>query len=182
MTSLPPPVLSVLELFKGPLANVRFADVDAAGLATLASDVERAALEVESQEAKLAELRQSLAQAQESLLVLTQRALAYARVYAENNDELLEELNQIALPRAQKPRKQVAPKSASTVSAATPDQPESALESEAAGESEHAREVEVELDADPAEAASASPQSERKAKKKGPLRAAREANAAASES
>ncbi len=180
MTSLPPAVLSVLELFKGPLASVRFADVDAEGLATLAAEVESAALEVENQEAKLTELRQSLGQAQESLLLLAQRALAYARVYAENNDELSEELNQISLPRAQKPRKQPAPKSSSTVAAAAVEQSESTPEAEAVGEGEPAREVELELDAESTEAASVGP-SERKAKKKGPLRTAREANAAASE-
>ena len=181
MTSLPPSVSAVLELFKGPLASVRFADVDAQGLATLAADVERAALDVEAQEAKLGELRQSLAQAQESLLVLAQRALAYARVYAENNDELTEELNQITLPRAQKPRKQAAPKGSSTLAAAASEQAESAPESEAAGEGEPARETELELDAESAEAVSSVATSERKGKKKGPLRAAREANAAASE-
>ena len=187
MSVLPPSVMSILELFKGPLASVRFADVDAEGLATLAADVERAALEVGGQEAKLAELRQNLFQAQESLLVLAQRALAYARVYAESNDELLEALDQISLPRPPKPRKQAAPKSSSTESAAALEQaaiiPNEAaslasssdgLESEAALDLEPAREVE--LDAEPREAAPVTA-SGRKGKK-GPLRAAREANAA----
>lgn len=100
-----PAVQSVLELFKGPLANLRFADLDAAGLANLAAEVENAAGELNSQEAKLAELRQELAGRQEALLLLAQRALAYARVYAENDDALLEELNRISLPRAAKARK-----------------------------------------------------------------------------
>jgi hypothetical protein len=60
---------------------------------------------VERQEATLAELKQGLAQRQEALLVLAQQALAYARVYAENDEPLLEELNRISLPRAAKPRK-----------------------------------------------------------------------------
>lgn len=157
------------------MATVRFADVDAEGLASLAAEVERAASGVADQEAKLAELRQSLAQAQESLLVLAQRALAYARVYAENNDELTEELNQIALPRAQKPRKPPVLKASTTPSSAT-EHAENTLESEVTGEREPARELE--LDAESIEAASPSA-SDRKAKKKGPLRAAREANAAA---
>jgi hypothetical protein len=105
MTSLSPPIQSVLDLFKGPLASVRFADIDAAGLANLAAEVEAAAAEVERQEAKLSELRQGLAQRQEALLVLAQQALAYARVYAENDESLLEELNLISLPRAAKTRK-----------------------------------------------------------------------------
>jgi hypothetical protein len=103
--SLPPAVQSVLELFQGPLASVRFADVDAAGLASLAGEVEAAAAEVEAHEVALVELRQNLAQRQEALLALAQQALAYARVYAENNDEqLLDVIGAIALPRATSPR------------------------------------------------------------------------------
>src|SRR5688572_13539594 len=105
MTSLPPPVQSVLELFQGPLASVRFADIDAAGLAKLAAEVEAASEEVREQENQLGELRQALAQRQEALLALAQQALAYARVYAENDEALLDAVNRISLPRAAKPRK-----------------------------------------------------------------------------
>jgi hypothetical protein len=105
MTSLPPPVQSVLELFQGPLASVRFADIDAAGLVQLAAEVEAASTEVREHENKLGELRQILAQRQEALLALAQQALAYARVYAENDEALLEAVNRISLPRASKPRK-----------------------------------------------------------------------------
>jgi len=105
MTLLSPPVQAVLELFQGPLADVRFADVDAAGLATLAAEVQSAAAAVSHQEAQLSELRQSLTERQDALLVLAQRALAYARVYAEHDDALSEQLARISLPRAAKPRK-----------------------------------------------------------------------------
>jgi len=113
-----PAIQSVLALFKGPLASVRFADIDAAGLASLAAEVESAASDVNDHEAKLAELRRALAERQEALLVLVQRALAYARVYAESNDALLEELNRIALPRVSKPRKQGSAKSSGAEDAA----------------------------------------------------------------
>jgi hypothetical protein len=105
MKSLSPPIESVLELFKGPLRSVRFADIDADGLANLAAEVEAAASEVQRHEEALDQLRQGLAQRQEALLLLAQRALAYARVYAENDEPLLEALNGIALPRAAKARK-----------------------------------------------------------------------------
>ncbi|HTV24567.1 MAG TPA: hypothetical protein VMG12_38010 [Polyangiaceae bacterium] len=105
MTSLPPPLQSVLELFQGPLSSVRFADIDAAGLAKLAAEVEAASSQVQERENELAELRQALAQRQEALLALAQQALAYARVYAENDEPLLEAVNRISLPRATKPRK-----------------------------------------------------------------------------
>jgi hypothetical protein len=105
MTLLSPPVQAVLELFQGPLADVRFADVDAAGLASVAAEVESAAAAVARQEAQLSELRQSLTERQDALLVLAQRALAYARVYAEHDEALTEQLARIALPRSAKPRK-----------------------------------------------------------------------------
>jgi hypothetical protein len=105
MSAIPAPIQSVLDLFEGPLANVRFADIDANGLAKLAAEVEAVAAEAQRQEEALAELRQGLAQRQEALLSLAQQALAYARVYAESDEPLLEELNRISLPRAAKGRK-----------------------------------------------------------------------------
>jgi hypothetical protein len=111
MTSLSTPIQSVLDLFKGPLSSVRFADIDAEGLAHLAAEVEAAASEVERHEVALAELRHSLSQKQEALLVLAQRALAYARVYAEDDEPLLAELSRISLPRPTHASKSKASKS-----------------------------------------------------------------------
>jgi len=112
MTSLSAPVQAVLELFQGPLADVRFADVNAASLATSAAEVEAAASAVAELDAKLVELRQSLAERQEVLLQLAQRAVSYARVYAEHDEALTEQLARITLPRAAKPRKASNAKSA----------------------------------------------------------------------
>jgi hypothetical protein len=117
MTSLPQPLQAVVALFEGPLSGVRFADVDAAGLSRLAAEFASVAAEVEQHEAKLVELRQGLAQRQEALVALSQRALAYARVYAEDDDELLAKLNDIALPRAAKARKPATAKPAAACSA-----------------------------------------------------------------
>src|SRR6187399_869708 len=110
MTAISSPVQSVLDLFQGPLANVRFADIDAAGLSKLAAEVEAAAGEVERHETILAELHQTLLQRQEALVSLAQQALAYARVYADGDEALLEELNRITLARSPKPRKPTATK------------------------------------------------------------------------
>jgi len=126
----------VLALFQGPLADVRFADVDAAVLAKSTDEVESAASAVAQQEARLTELRQALAEKQDALLVLAQRAVAYARVYAEHDDALSEQLASITLPRAAKPRKastskspnaESAPVEVAAVEAAAPPQ-ESAAE------------------------------------------------------
>lgn len=120
MTSLAQPVQAVVTLFEGPLAGVRFADVDAAGLSKLSAEVTGAASELERQEAALAQLRQDLAQRQEALLSLAQQALAYARIYAEGDDALTAELNAITLPRATKARKQSSAKPNAEVEAAAP--------------------------------------------------------------
>lgn len=141
--STSPAIQSVLDLFKGPLAKVRFADIDATGLASLAAEVESAAGEVSEQEATLTELRRVLAERQEALLVLAQRALAYARVYAENNDELLEELNRISLPRATKPRKASAKTSATEVATEVAPAADAAEPAAQAGETEAAAPAET---------------------------------------
>jgi len=122
MSQLSPSVQAVLELFQGPLADQRFADVDAAGLLNLAGAVEQSAAAVAEQEASLSELRQTLADRQDSLLLLAQRALAYARVYAEHDDALSEQLTRIALPRVGKPRKANAKATSADQSATSADQ------------------------------------------------------------
>jgi hypothetical protein len=132
MSPLSPPVQAVIELFQGPLVEQRFADVDAAALTTLARAAEAAAAEVAKHEAQLADLRQILADRQEALLVLAQRGLAYARVYAEHDEALSEQLARINLPRASKPRK-ASPKPASSERAAS--EASATLESEEPAES-----------------------------------------------
>jgi hypothetical protein len=181
MTSLPSPVQSVLELFQGPLASVRFADIDAAGLVKLAAEVEAAATEVHEHEGKLTELKQALAQRQEALLVLAQQALAYARVYAEGDDALLEAVNRITLPRAAKPRR--APgKGNATRGEASSDVTDAAPASDAApaadaanaggDEAEAAAEVRVPDDETGATRAAAPVRSGRKGRGAAPQRAA----------
>ena len=113
MTSLAQPVQAVVTLFEGPLAGVRFGDIDAAGLSKLAAEVTRAASELEQREAALTALRQELAQRQDALLALAQQALAYARIYAEGDEALLAQLTDIALPRATKARKSLPAKPSS---------------------------------------------------------------------
>ncbi|HYQ41351.1 MAG TPA: hypothetical protein VER11_05275 [Polyangiaceae bacterium] len=112
MSYLSPPVQAVIDLFEGPLAEVRFADVDASALLSLARATEAAAADLAQHEAQLSELRQSLADKQDALLLLAQRGLAYARVYAEHDEALSEQLSRINLPKASKPRK-ATPKPAS---------------------------------------------------------------------
>lgn len=110
MSSLSAPLQAVVDLFSGPLQGVRFAEIDADTLGTLATEVESIGSEVEVREAELASLREALTQKQEVLNTLAQQALAYARIYAESDEALSAELDEIALPRAGKPRKAAAVK------------------------------------------------------------------------
>jgi hypothetical protein len=102
MNAISPAVQAVLDLFTEPLRDVRFADVDATTLAEHATGAQAAADIVASAEAELARARQVLQERQDALLVHAQRALAYARVFAEADAALTGRLDQIALPRAAK--------------------------------------------------------------------------------
>ena len=99
MTAIPSPVRTVLDLFASELADVRFGDVDTQALARVAADVQAAAEVVASAQASLESARGTLHDRQEVLLQQTQRALAYARVYAEADEALSAQLDAITLPR-----------------------------------------------------------------------------------
>jgi len=100
MTAIPPAVQTVLDLFTTDLADVRFGDLDAPALARIASDVEAASEVVVAAQLALDVARGALHERQETLLQQAQRALAYARVYAEADLALTARLDAIALPRA----------------------------------------------------------------------------------
>ena len=100
MEAISAPIQSLLDLFATALGDVRFGDVDAKTLARVAADVESAAAVVAATQATLDEAREALQERQEALLAQAQRALAYARVYAESDAALTERLEAIALPRS----------------------------------------------------------------------------------
>jgi len=99
---LPFPVQSLLEIFNNELADVRFGDMDAKGLADLAAEVEAAAHHVITAQAALDAAKAKLGEQQEAMLARAQRALAYARIYAETNEPLRARLDAIALPKPSK--------------------------------------------------------------------------------
>ena len=100
MDAIPAPIQSLLDLFSTALVEVRFADVDAQTLARAVADVQEAAAVVGAAQATLEDARQALQERQETLLQYAQRAVAYARVYAENDEALSGRLGAIALPRS----------------------------------------------------------------------------------
>ena len=125
MSLISPPIQALLELFDGELRDVRFADLDSAALNALAAQVTEAAQGVAAKQAALDEAQAALQERQGSLLQQAQRALAYAKVYAESDAELGAKLDAIALPRApRRPRGE--PSAAPVVEAAlaAPAEPE----------------------------------------------------------
>jgi hypothetical protein len=97
--AIPAPVQTILALFTTSLADVRFADVDGPTLARLAAGVEAAAESVAAAQSKLDAAREALQEQHDALLQYSQRALAYARVYAEGDVALSEQLDTVNLPR-----------------------------------------------------------------------------------
>jgi hypothetical protein len=99
MDAIPTPIQSALALFETTFPDMRFADIDAKTLARAAADVQAVATVVASAQAALDSARGALQERQEVLLDQVQRAIAYARVYAENDEALRSQLDAIALPR-----------------------------------------------------------------------------------
>jgi hypothetical protein len=96
--SIPEAMRRLLDLFASDLADLRFGDLDATALDRAASAVRAAVRELEEAEALADAARSSLATTREGLVHLGQRALAYARIYAEGSPELAERLEAIVLP------------------------------------------------------------------------------------
>jgi hypothetical protein len=99
MNAIHPAVQALLDLFATSLSDVRFADVDGPTLARCAGEVEAAAQAEAVARSALDAAHLALQEKQEALLQRTQRALAYARVYAESDPTLTASLDAIALPR-----------------------------------------------------------------------------------
>ncbi len=90
----------LLQLFHAELGAVQFPGVDAKVLDGAAARIQTAAAEVRRAEAELDAARAQLASAQEDALQKAQRALAYARIYAQDSPELLARLDAVALSNA----------------------------------------------------------------------------------
>lgn len=94
---IPPAAQLVLDFFDNELVDVQFPGISQATMQAAAENVEALAEEVERAEAALAAAQQTLGEGQELLLLRCQRALAYARVYAAEDDELSRRLQAIVL-------------------------------------------------------------------------------------
>ncbi|MBI5494731.1 MAG: hypothetical protein HY904_06850 [Deltaproteobacteria bacterium] len=96
---VPAPVQTLVDLFAAELVTVSFPDVNRDVLEQHAGRVRTCHDAVVRLETDLAAARTALAEAQDALLGKAQRALAYARVFSEDNAELAARLDAISLPR-----------------------------------------------------------------------------------
>jgi len=92
---------SVIALFSESLAGVRFPDMDLTMLESAADDLRAAQVEIEQIEAELAAARATLQGQADQLLQRAQRALAYARIFAESDPTLAARVQQVG--EAQRP-------------------------------------------------------------------------------
>lgn len=91
------PLRELMSLFSEQFPDLRFGDIDNARLSQEAAKVVEAGQQAAQIEVALDAARANLAETQQTLLATGQRALAYARIYAENSPELLGQLQAISL-------------------------------------------------------------------------------------
>jgi hypothetical protein len=97
---IPSAVQEVVDLFATELASLKFGDLEPTSLVAAAEEVKAVTADVMRAEAALESTRAVLAEKKDALLHKAQRALAYARVYAENQPALASRLERVALPRS----------------------------------------------------------------------------------
>jgi ElaB/YqjD/DUF883 family membrane-anchored ribosome-binding protein len=97
---IPSAVQEVVDLFVSEFASLKFGDLEPSTLAAATEEVKTIAADVTRAETELEKTRALLAEKRDALLQKAQRALSYARVYAENRPELASRLDSIALPRS----------------------------------------------------------------------------------
>jgi len=102
--AVPPSLQAVLELFENELAHLKFPDLDRAVLEAAADRVEAQAAALRQAEAALLATRDALQDSLDALQHKCQRALAYARIYAEDDAELSSKLDAVEITRARGPR------------------------------------------------------------------------------
>lgn len=93
---IPPSVKALVDLFKNELSAVTFPGVDGAMLEQLLADVQKYTDAVGKAEAALEAARTALRESEEALAVKSQKALAYARVYAEDRPEVAAKVDFVA--------------------------------------------------------------------------------------
>lgn len=99
---LPTDLQQLLQLFSA-LPDVRFPELDPAGLQVAVARIKDRQLELLSIEAQRDAVRLALEEEQESLLRKGHRLHAYLKVFAEHDEGLAAKVNALSLPRLRKP-------------------------------------------------------------------------------
>ena len=97
------PLRDLLSVFADELAELRFGDVDADLLEKAAALVQAAAAQRAKAETALEEAQTQLSLSRQAFADLGVRALAYARIFAENQPQLRARLDAIELPSGSTP-------------------------------------------------------------------------------
>jgi hypothetical protein len=96
------PIKEMLTIFQRDLSSVTFPDVSQSILENLIEDVRKNAVELETANAQVIAAREVLEASQNDLLQKCLRGIAYAKVYAEDKEELLENISKINLGKPQR--------------------------------------------------------------------------------
>lgn len=116
------PIRELLTVFNEQLSAISFPDVSYAILEESAEKVVSAAAKLEEARKQVEAAEEAVSLGTEELLQKCGKALAYAKVYAEGNDELLERLTAIQLGKSAKATKRAASASESPKAAPQPRQ------------------------------------------------------------
>jgi ABC-type transporter Mla subunit MlaD len=117
MDPVSPPIRDLIDLFNASLNDVTFGDLSAAALDAKADAVRAASTHLAALQASLDAARAVYDAEQDALGQMSQRAMAYARVYAENDAELTAKLDAIPLPLPRAARRNARPVMAASTSA-----------------------------------------------------------------
>ncbi len=102
---LPEPVKRVMEIFERRDDALRFPGIDAATLAARAEGIERLSQAVTEATLQLEAAERAKQAEEQELAELARRAYAYAKVYAEGDDELKRELESVDFELETRPRR-----------------------------------------------------------------------------
>ncbi|TKD01493.1 hypothetical protein [Polyangium fumosum] len=93
---IPPSVQALMDLFANELSHVSFPGVDRAILEQVVTEVRTHTEAVVKAEAALEAARTALRDSEETLSSKTQKALAYARVYADDHPDIRSKVDSVA--------------------------------------------------------------------------------------
>ncbi|MBN1602552.1 MAG: hypothetical protein JW915_13170 [Chitinispirillaceae bacterium] len=111
---IPEPIKELLSLFREELSAVSFPDISADILEKFAEQVRSKALELQEAQARVASIKESLDASQNELLQKAIKGLSYAKLFAEDREELVQKLSTISLGGKNSTSRKRAPKSETT--------------------------------------------------------------------